>query len=770
MKLSWDDINNIIQGNPIVSLAIDGIKTFGMEWLLNLYQEKKIRTVDKELILCLEYSIQAFSESYALEYDETMILSLLKELGKRTDFSCSDWKTVLENVTGLRFDECIVEDWLNIMIKMISEKRLVVLRDYIELRHCGKSREDKVYPRILTVKPSLPPEEYIERSEYEEILYKIREARKLVLVNGLGGIGKSTVCRVIFHQLDENQERTLAWITYHDGNLLEDLRRQLFFPREGKDWEKRFLQFLQQDIEDTAVIFVDNVNVSEEEEPFLQELANAKCSVICTSRITEFNHYDTVPINFFSMDDCVQLFYRYYGLEFDEEKIKRIVTRAGRHTLVIEILAKIAKAERYTLTELEHQLHDKGLDLEGMASVELREDTLIGHLAHTFSTEKLNQQQKRILYCMSILPVERIPYRFKEWLELPNRYNLNYLEKHAWFVADDQGYYMHPVIKEVVNRVIEPQNDMATVLLKNLTKEISYRENPDHEYSMQIISFIEAVLPQTKETPVRVLAQAFYNISMLHGQFQNNELALEYIEKCIKLLDKQEDQRELLGCAYNHQGFIYYYDFQDQLAEESYLKAYRIRKQLKNKKLLAQTQSNLALLYQGMWKETQDSEKKTRYLLSAERFQKKALSIFESIFHGADQSNLASAYNNMAVIMESLGKREAAVFYYGKAVAIRLRLKDISQGDLSVTYLGLSRTFYEMAGQTKKDIYCLHYLKMAMHYLKKSKEIRMSEIRKGNQKWSLEKLEEQEQEIKAFLLKFENGMKDGCKNTIIFQK
>ena len=46
----------------------------------------------------------------------------------------------------------------------------------------------------------------------------------------------------------------------------------------------------------------------------------------------------------------------------------------------------------------------------------------------------------------------------------------------------------------------------------------------------------------------------------------------------------------------------------------------------------------------------------------------------------------------------------------------------------------------------------------------------MSEIRKGNQKWSLEKLEEQEQEIKAFLLKLRIGMKDGCKNTIIFQK
>ena len=198
--------------------------------------------------------------------------------------------------------------------------------------------------------------------------------------------------------------------------------------REAYPQLEEVLQFLQQDIEDTAVIFVDNVNATEEEEPFLQELANAKCSVICTSRITEFSHYETVPIDFFSVDDCVKLFDKYYGVEFNDEKIRRIVTRAGRHTLVIEILAKIAKAERYTLTDLEKQLQERGFDLEGIASVELREDTLIGHLSHTFSTEKLNRQQEKILYCMSILPAERISYQFKEWLGLPNRYNLNYLE------------------------------------------------------------------------------------------------------------------------------------------------------------------------------------------------------------------------------------------------------------------------------------------------------------------------------------------------------
>ena len=757
MEFSWTNFNNLIQKNPILALAAEGIKALGTEWISAIYQKGQMRTVDEELILCLEYSLETFSQNYALEYDDTIKIKLVEELRKRKTLRNSDWKSILEIVTDLKFDDHIVEDWRDIMVRTISEKRLVVLRDYIEIKHCRKTHENEVYPRVLTVKPSLPPEEYIDRLEYDEILQKVQEARKLVLVNGLGGIGKSTVCRKVFHKFDKEEKRTLAWITYHDEDLLEDLRRQLFFPKEGKNWKKRFLQFLQQDIEDTAVIFVDNVNAAEEEEPFLQELANAKCSVICTSRITEFSHYETVPIDFFSMDDCVRLFSRYYGLEFDDEKIRRIVARAGRHTLVIEILAKIARAERYTLTELEKQLQERGFDLEGIASVELREDTLIGHLAYTFNTEKLNPQQKRILYCMSILPVERISYQFKEWLDLPNRYNLNYLEKHAWFVADEQGFYMHPVIKEVVKRVIEPQQDAAALLLKNLTEEITYKENPDHERSMQIISYIEAILPYIEESQREICAQAFYNISMLYGQFQNNTLALIYVKKCIDLIEtqyRQKDLAELLGCAYNHQGFVYYYEFEDELARKSYLNAYQIRKRLKNKKLLAQTQSNLALLYQGMWSEEKDEKTRRKYLLAAKKYQQEALNIFTHIFHGSEHPNLASAYNNMAVIMESLGEKESAIFYYKKAARIRNHLKDISPGDLSVTYFGLSNTFFEMAERSEKRIYCLHCLKMSLHYLEEAKKIRISEIRKGNQKWSLDKLKEQEQRIYNMLPRF----------------
>ena len=53
MGLTWNDINELIQQNPILQFAADQIKSLGIEWLLSLYQKGKSRTVDEELVLCL---------------------------------------------------------------------------------------------------------------------------------------------------------------------------------------------------------------------------------------------------------------------------------------------------------------------------------------------------------------------------------------------------------------------------------------------------------------------------------------------------------------------------------------------------------------------------------------------------------------------------------------------------------------------------------------------------------------------------------------------
>lgn len=273
MGLTWNDINELIQQNPILQFAAEQIKSLGIEWLHSIYQKGKARTVDEELVLCLEYALESFSKRFALEYDDAMALRLMDELKIRRNLSHNNWMNILESVTGLQFDDNAVESWRDTMDRMISEKRLVVLRDYIELRR-GRNKH---------------------------------------------------------------------------------------------------------------------------------------------------------------------------------------INRA----------------------------------------------------------------------------------------------------------------YMHPVIKEVVKRTVEPKRDAAVLLLKSLTDEIPYKENPDFEYSMQIISFIEAVLPNIEVVQPELLARAFYHISLLYGQFNYNEKALFYIEKCINLLNFPDDQKELLGCAYNYQGFLYYFEYKDQLAETS---------------------------------------------------------------------------------------------------------------------------------------------------------------------------------------------------------
>lgn len=760
MELNWKSfgelLNNGLVSNTLATYAIEK----AIETVLDKLKTNSRDSLEDQLILCLNSSMERLWKKYQFEYDIEVFTEIVYSLiEKREDITEKAFEGMLREVLDLELDEEVMKDWVFFVEKVIVEEKLDILRDYILVQAAMDEPaiekpiiDEKAYPKILTAKPALAPEEYLDREEKQIVLKKLDENGKLVLVNGIGGIGKSTVCRKIFHEMAESGDRTLAWIVYNEKDLKEDFKRQIFYPPEGPNWDKQFIQFLQQDIENKAVIFIDNLNVSEEEEPFLEVIANANCNIICTSRIVKYAHYEVVPVHFFTLDDCVQLFYNYYKLEYDYKRIVSIIKRAGRHTLVIEILGKIGNAEGYTLQELQNVLDKQGFDLAGIVSVDTKEDTLIGHLCKTFSLKRLNKEQKEILYCLAVLPVQRIPVRMKNWLKLPNNYNITYLVKYAWFSRDEKGFYMHPVVKEVVKRMVEPQQNALRTLLLGLEEELSFRENPVYEDVMSLISYVEAVLPFLDDTYVQ--PQLLYNISTLYGQFGAYEKALEYIRQCIRLLEEREEDPELLASAYNHRGFICYYTFNDKMAEESYQKAYGIRKKLGNKKAFAQTATSLALLYQGMWREHKDPESREaeELLEKSARYQQDAIGIFEDIFHGKLHSNLASAYNNMAELQNSLQKFEEAECYFKKSESIRLQLQEkVAAGDLSVTYLGMGKNYRDMAEkctdmEKKKNI-----LQLALDCLENCRIIRVQEIRKGNQKLRLENVTALQEEIKEML-------------------
>ncbi len=705
----------------------------------------KGNTVAEQLIYCIHKALIQFSLKYGFEFDMMISKRFLEELLCKDQILSEDaLLEILNEIVDLEFGIDELNEWFHLIEITIAEEKLDVLRDYILLQNTKNRQIRAVYPQILTAKPPLPPEEYLDRAESEMILESLNVSKKLVLVNGIGGIGKSTVCRRIFHEISETENRPLAWIVYNDKDLLDDMKKQLFYPKDGKDWEKRFTQFIEQDIDERAIIFIDNVNVTEEEETYLSKLSNAKCSIVCTSRIEKFLHYEIVPIPYFDDEKCIELFYKYYKLEYDEKRIQNIITRAGRHTLVIEILGKIGNAENYSLEELENKLIQEGFDLEGIASVENKEDTLVGHLSRTFNFKKLTDVQKEILYCMAILPVQWIPADLKKWLGLSNSYNIVYLVKHAWFEQREKKYYMHPVVKEVVKRGIQIPKDAVLRLLKGIGDEIVYKDNPDVEKAKLFLSFAESILDVLSDEMDLVISEVTYHIAVLYSQFGDYDQAKKYIRHCIKTEENGHYSESLLAEAYEHQGYIFYYNYEDAKAEQSYLKSYQVWKKLKNQKHIAAIEGNLALLYQGMWAEDKGSDnKKNTYLLKARKFQNKSIQRFEHIFKGKLHSNMASAYNNMAVISYSLKEYETAVSYYRKAETIRIKLADkISPGDMSVTYKGLCDSFYKMACECKNSRQKILRYKLALTYLNNAIKIREEEIKKGNQKWEVRQLQE----------------------------
>lgn len=726
----------------IQSCLVDKMRETGKDFL-----NSKGDTLESQFRYCIDKSLMYLGKKYKFEYDLKIRNNLYdKLLNSQNVFSYAILKEIVSESLDLPLENEFYGEWVNVIRKIIATDKLTILRDFIglDLKQDEAKKDQIVYPRLLTAKPALPPEQYVDRTEEQAIIDKLEINKKLVLVNGIGGIGKSTVCRKIFHRLNDEQDCVLAWVVYNGKDLLQDIKNQIYYPQGGKKWKANFVKFIEQDIDEDAVIFIDNLDITEDDDEFLQRLSNAKCNVVCTSRIEKFSHFEVVPIKYLSEEQCIEIFINYYGqVNCDLETVRDIIARAGRHTLVIEILAKIGKAEHYSVQELKSKLEKEGFDLDGIVSVKNKEDTLVGHLSRTFNFDDLSSTQKKILICIAILPNQWVPYRFKEWIGLENNYNINYLVTHAWIVNGELGYYMHPVIKEVVKRGIPFSENTIMKLIAGISEELGYRDCMNVEKAREMIPFAESAMGVVK-TDNEVISKTSYNISVLYGQLGEYDLANKYIKRCIQIEENQKNSMDLLASAYNHQGYIFYYQYYDSKAESAYKQAYDLRKQIGKIQQIAETASNLALLYQGMWKS--DQMHNNNYLTLALKYQRDATKRFEQIFKGKYHPKLASAYNNMAVIYYSTNDYETAIYYYRKCERIRLQLKNkISLGDLSVTYKGLGECYIAMATEKAEHRNMHVCYKIALLCIENGIKIRKEEIYNGNLKLNIEQLYQMKQ-------------------------
>jgi len=215
-------------------------------------------------------------------------------------------------------------------------------------KHYHNYAETKLSKELTLNIPKTHPDDIVGR---EEDLQSLRDLlcndKRVVVVNGLGGIGKTTLVQVYVSKYYDDYEH-IAWVTQNSESIANDfintegLIKNLGVETTNSEPGQIFNEIIRKlkTIQDKPnLLIIDNAEQS------LKEHRNGlpgkpQWHLLVTSR-EEITGFHLKPLDFLNEKQAVELFKKHYiHQRLKEEDIKELVTSVDYHTLTIEILAK----------------------------------------------------------------------------------------------------------------------------------------------------------------------------------------------------------------------------------------------------------------------------------------------------------------------------------------------------------------------------------------------------------------------------------------------
>lgn len=681
----------------IAGLIIDEISDYS-EAISNKRKEELIESV-RSTINELEKSMKIESFQYILNEKEAQMLYKFKEMEKM-NAGLKEYKDIISEVfkKNSKFDidayteqdyrksaEIFLRKWL---LELGSNERVSrqlifsSIMDLYELLDEISKKEGTVEKSSLSIllisKDSRRPKNtFIEGSrerEIDDILQIINENDKIGIISGIGGIGKTEICKFIFHDCYNNAKirgvRYIGWLTYRN-NLTQTFTEQVICDKDKENLEKAYqdvLMYLQK-LGSRLLLFVDNVDNSMVTDHRIKQLFDLNCKLVITTRIQEFNLNKFIYIGPLTEEWSRHLFYTFFLGEKNEEHFHKIYAMTKGHPLSIELIAKMAQAMYHSGIELKDvimQLEESGFELPQISHTVVFEEynqKLIEHLKRVFDISKLSATYKNILYRLSLYPVQAFKVEnLIEWKVVKSEEELELLANRGWVYLEGDGVSMHPVIADAIS---SKSSNRYYIYESMITKMVDILNLPGNRRAHELYSnmLIFQYVAMRKKFAKLKYAELLNQIGVIYHRVGEQDIALKFLKEAIDIKKKLNvDEEDLFSC-YNNIALIY--GRKDLRNNLKYCKiAETIGRRLFEKNeneyalKMATTLNNLSLSYlnNGMLGEAEKAQMESIQL-------KKSYGGDECVLLGQSYNNLALIYKKKGDYLKAEEIQRASLFY-----------------------------------------------------------------------------------------------------------
>ena len=416
--------------------------------------------------------------------------------------------------------------------------RRAIMRNHVPK---GKKPTAKVSDTPFSDSRPIVVEYSIDRADELDHIHSLFQERKNIVITGIGGLGKSDLARSYFHKFHGTYDAA-GFIRWQGTTAtLSDLKRVLSARVlgadriDGESLNSSFARALAAlaKLGDNCLLIIDDVPIQAEPD-FLKELSGLPIRILLTSRKDVNDLFYNYPLGELPMEKCKELFLGYARRKKaitaeENDALEDIIERAARHTLTLELLAKLIPIKKLTIQGLLDLIKKQGFNIDnklmstwaaekGQSTPLIILDTY-GILLDMHEIVK-DSPEAHVLSVMALFPNMNISIKdMLEWMGWTSEEeDIAYAcQQQSLLKATDIYYVIHPVISETVRARFPLNPEEGMRLIAGMAKMFSRSPEEHPILDKKYLPFIESALSIWKEIWLQPASDAVFNLLMHAG-------------------------------------------------------------------------------------------------------------------------------------------------------------------------------------------------------------------------------------------------------------